>query len=153
MNVKVRVTFISPAEPTAVAGITLGDLTVGIDGTYNGVPVFLAQSLAGPSGSPVTDFGPPVTDYGARISFMPLTDSNAQVTITSLAPSGESDSFVLPYSTPMTGMLVQHFPGMDSGYLYINNTSITPEPDGVALAIVAMSLISLGHRSGARRAR
>lgn len=132
------------ADPNAVTAITLGDLTVGIDGTYNGIPVYLAQSLAGPDGSTITDFGPPVTDYGARISFMPVTDSAAQVTITSLAPGGESDSFILAYSTPMTEMLAQQlfFPT----YLYMNNMSITPEPVGIALATAGLAMITLGRR-------
>ncbi len=135
----------------ANAGITLGDLAVGMGTILNGVPVYQAQSLAGPNGTPVVDFGPPVTDYGARADFTVLSDSAAQVTVTSLAPGGESDSFILPYSTPMTGTLAQQlfFPG----YLYINNMSITPEPNGVALAIVAIVMILLGHPRLSRRAQ
>ena len=141
------------ANPGAQAGVLLSDLAVGMGGFINNVPVYQAQSMAGPNGSLVVDFGPPVTDFGARADFTVLTDSSAQVTITSLGPGGESDAFILPYSTPMSGMLAEHFPGGDSGYLYINNMSITPEPDGVGLAIVALFLISIGHRGRVRRVR
>lgn len=134
--------------PGAVAGIFLGDLAVGMGTILNGVPVYQAQSLVGPT----VDFGPPVTDYGAHADFTVLTDSTAQVTITSLTPSGESDSFILPYSNPMTEMLAQSFPpARGTGFLYLNNMSITPEPNCVALAIVALSIVSLRHRSGAGR--
>lgn len=137
------------ANPGASAGITLGDLAVGMGGFINNVPVYQAQSLVGPT----VDFGPAVTDFGARADFMVLTDSSAQVTITSLAPGGESDSFILPYSNPMTGILAQHFPWSgDSGYLYINNMSITPEPDSVGLSLIGLAVISLGHRCRAGRA-
>jgi len=136
--------------PGAVAGIFLGDLAVGMGTLINGVPVYQAQSMMGPT----VDFGPPVTDYGARADFMVLTDSSAQVTITSLAPGGESDSFILPYSTPMTGMLAENIPsGRGNGFFYVNNMSVTPEPNGAALAAIALSVISLSHRGRARRAR
>ena len=139
-------------SPGANAGITLGDLAVGMGGFINNVPVYQAQSTAGPNGSLVVDFGAPVTDFGARAEFTVLNDSTTQVTITSLAPGGDSDSFILPYSTTMTGMLAQNFPwGQGSGFLYLNNMSITPEPDTAALAIVALSVVLLGQRSRARR--
>lgn len=130
------------AAPAASVGITLGDLGVGIGGTYNGIFVYQVQSLVGPT----YDFGPPVTDFGARAGFTVLTDSTALVTVTSLAPGGESDSFILPYSTPMTGMLAQEFFTDGNSYLYFNNMSITPEPDGIALATAALAVISLGRR-------
>jgi len=136
--------------PGAVAGVLLGDLAVAMGTLINGVPVYQAQSMIGPT----VDFGPAVTDFGARADFTVLTDSTARVTITSLAPGGESNSFVLPYSTPITGMLAENLPpARGTGFLYLNNMSITPEPDGVALAIVALAAISLARHKRPRHPR